>query len=76
MNVSYPVCRIFKMSPNLEARKLYEITSTKHVNSDSIINKTVTDCRKIFIKTNNEKNMELFHGIKATKQLYSVNHNP
>ena len=36
------VRRILKTSPNLEARKLYEITSTKHVNSDLIINKIVT----------------------------------
>ena len=28
------VCRILKTSPNLEAKKRYEITSTKHINSD------------------------------------------
>ena len=59
------VRRIVKTSQNLEARKLYEITSTKHVNSDSIINKIVTEnpekykvkknCHKIFNKNYNEK---------------------
>ena len=59
------VCRIFKTSPNLEVRNLYEVTSTKHVNSDSIINKIIIvdpeklkvkkNCRKIFNKNNNEK---------------------
>ena len=59
------VRRILKTSPNLKARKLYEITSNKHVNSDSIINKIVTvdpekykvkkNCCKIFNKNYNEK---------------------
>ena len=59
------VRRILKTSPNLEARKLHEITGTKHVNPDSIINKIVTvdpkkykvkkNCRKIFNKNNNQK---------------------
>ena len=59
------VRRILKTSPNLEARKLHEITRTKHVNPDSIINKIVTvdpkkykikkNCRKIFNKNNNPK---------------------
>ena len=31
-----PVHRNLKTSPNLEVRRLYEITNTKHVNSDSI----------------------------------------
>ena len=59
------VRRIVKTSQNLEARKLYEITRTKHVNSGSIINKIVTvdpekykvkkNCCKIFNKNYNEK---------------------
>ena len=47
------VRRILKTSPNLEARKLYETTSTKHFNSDSIINKIVTvDPEKYKVKKN------------------------
>ena len=47
------VRRILKTSPNLEARKLYETTSTKHFNSDSIINKIFTvDPEKYKVKKN------------------------
>ena len=73
------VCRILKTSSNLEARKIYEIGSTEHINSDSIINKTVTvehekykvikNCRKIFNKNNNEKIWDDFMQLKEQSNI-------
>ena len=73
------VCRIIKTSSHLEARKLYEIASTKHVNSDSIINKIFTvdtsknkvikNCRKIFNKNNNEKIWDNFMQLKEQSNI-------
>ena len=73
------VCRILKTSSNLEARKRYEIASTKHINSDSTINKTVTvehekykaikNCRKIFNKNNNEKIWDNFMQLKEQSNI-------
>ena len=73
------VCRILKTSPNLEVRKLYKITSTKHVNSDSIINKIVTvepkkykvkkNCCKIFNKNNDEKIWDDFMQLKEQSNI-------
>ena len=71
--------RILKTSPNLETRKFYEITSTKYVNSDSIINKIVTvepekykvkkNCFKIFNKNNNEKIWDDFTQMKEQSNI-------
>ena len=76
------VGRILKTSPNLEGRKLYEITSTKHVNSDSIINKIVTvdpkkykaktNCHKIINKNNNEKIWDDFIQLKEQSNICST----
>ena len=73
------VRRILKTSPNLKARKLYEVTSNKHVNSDSIINKIVTvdpekykvkkNYRKIFNKNNNEKIWDDFIQLKEQSNI-------
>ena len=73
------VCRILKTSPDLEAKKRYEITSTKHINSDSVINKIVTvdpeiykvkkNCPKIFSKSNNEKLRDDFMQLKEQSNI-------
>ena len=73
------VRRILKTSPNLEATKLYEIASTKHVNSGSIINKIITvelekykvkkSCHKIFNKNNNEKKSDDFMQLKEKSNI-------
>ena len=73
------VRRILKTSSHLEARKLYKTASTKHVNSDSIINKFFTvdtsknkvikNCRKIFNKNNNEKIWDNFMQLKEQSNI-------
>ena len=73
------VGRILKTSTNLEGKKLYEISSTKHVNSDSIINKIVTvdpkkykaktNCHKIINKNNNEKIWDDFIQLKEQSNI-------
>ena len=73
------VRKILKTSPNLEARKLYEITSTKHVNSVSIINQIVStepekykvrkNCYKIFNKNNHEKRWDGFMPLKKQSNI-------
>ena len=52
------VHRILKTSPNLEARKIYKITSTKHVNSDTTINNIITvDPKKYKLKKTVRKSL-------------------
>ena len=77
------VRRILKTSPNLEARKLHEITRTKHVNPDSIINKIVTvdpkntRLKRIAVKSLTRTITRKYGTISCnyTKQHHSVNHN-
>ena len=68
------VRRILRCSVNEEARKLYEITTIKNVNSDSVVNKAVSEdlpnhkvkekCKSIFTKEKTESIWNDFMGLK------------
>ena len=68
------VRRILRCSVNEEARKLYEITTIKNVNSDSVVNKAVSEdlpnqevkekCKSIFTKEKTESIWNYFIGLK------------
>ena len=68
------VRRILRCSVNEEARKLYEITTIKNVNSDSVVNKAVSEdlpnhkvkekCKDIFTKGKTESIWNDFMGLK------------
>ena len=68
------VRRILRCSVNEEARKLYEITTIKNVNSDSVVNKAVSEdlpnhkvkekCKSIFTKEKTESIRNDFMGLK------------
>ena len=68
------VRRILRCSVNEEARKLYEITTIKNVNSDSVVNKAVSEdlpnhkvkekCKDIFAKGKTESIWNDFMGLK------------